>query len=292
MDLLALALQRTGGLSNADRLLLWNMIRDVEVFSRMDSGFAGELAGRRIEARRWNPARALMQATADRRECMRRGWQILGRWDAEYPRLLDRITDPPFVLFVAGRLPRSDDAWLGVVGTRHPSENARLAAWALGSGCARVRLGLVSGLAWGIDGAAHAGAVKGGGVTSAILPGGLDFVTPSGNRRLAQSILENGGALISECPPGTAPEPWRFVSRNRIIAGMAPMLVVVEAPEHSGALISAQFALEEGRDVLVHRAGLNTICGKGTLALASQGAQILEGTEDLLERYGNVDCRI
>ena len=173
-----------------------------------------------------------------------------------YPAALAEITDPPLVLYHRGRLPEAEAPWVAVVGTRHPTGAARRAACELGGGLARLGAVTVSGLALGVDSAAHRGSVEAGGVTLAVLGNGIDRVYPRSSEALARRILLAGGALLSEYPPGTLPLAHQFPARNRIISGMCRTVVVVEAPERSGALITADFALQEGRELFVHADGL------------------------------------
>jgi predicted Rossmann fold nucleotide-binding protein DprA/Smf involved in DNA uptake len=146
-------------------------------------------------------------------------------------------------------------------------------------------LGIVSGLARGIDAQAHLGTLDGGGYTCAVLGHGIDTVFPHSSRRVAQRIIEQGGALLTEYPPGVKPEPRFFPARNRIISGLVRGVVIVQAPKQSGALITADYALEQGRDVLVHRAGLTGNVGAGTQKLRDEGALAIESAAGILQGW-------
>jgi DNA processing protein len=172
------------------------------------------------------------------------------------------------------------------VGTRVPTEAAKQAAFALGRDLAAAGVVVVSGLARGIDGQAHRGAVEAG-LTVAVLGNGIDTVCPGGHEGLARKILATGGALVSEYGPGEPAFGYRFVERNRIISGLARSVVVVQAPARSGALITADFALDQGRDVVVHEAGLEGDRGAGTRALAVQGAPVVKTVADVLALWND-----
>lgn len=208
---------------------------------------------------------------------------VVGLWEPAYPRLLREIWDPPFLLWFRGQAPGPDLRLCAVVGTRQPTEAGRRAAWEFALSAARLGVGVVSGLAYGIDGAAHAGALDGGGYTIAVLAGGIDRVIPGGHRQLARRLLAEGSCLVSEFAPGVAVQKYFFPRRNRIISGLAPQLLVVEAPQGSGALISARQSLEEGRDVFIHRACLESCQGEGIRDLASLGAVPVVSMDELLQ---------
>jgi DNA processing protein len=147
-------------------------------------------------------------------------------------------------------------------------------------------LPVVSGLALGIDAMAHRGNLEGGAPTVAVLGSGLDMLYPASNRPLARRVLENGGLLLSEYPPGTGPFKWNFPARNRIISALARGVVIVEAPLKSGALITARFAIEQNRDLWVASAGTVSPLGEGTAKLAEEGAPVIKSGCDILEEWG------
>jgi DNA processing protein len=206
--------------------------------------------------------------------------------EERYPPLLRELYDPPAVLFYRGRLPDPERTMAAVVGTRKPTGMAATQAYAFGKALGEAGIPVVSGLALGIDALAHRGNIEGGGATVAVLGSGLGNVYPASNRALARRILESGGVLLSEYPPMTPPYRWNFPARNRIIAGLGRTTVVVEAPEKSGALITAQFALDLGRDVWIAQAGLVSPRGAGTAALANDGGRVISGIGPILEDWG------
>ncbi|MGL4524584.1 MAG: DNA-processing protein DprA [Spirochaetia bacterium] len=202
----------------------------------------------------------------------------------DYPALLREIYAPPFLLFYMGQLANPLHPALGVVGTRKPHVNTKNETAIFVREVAKSIGSIVSGMAIGIDGIAHRAALSVNAHTSAVLGSGFDFIYPNANKRLAVDIVHNGGALITEYPPETQPAIYTFPERNRIVAGLCRSLIVMEAPHRSGALITADFALEQGRDVFIHRIGLKP--ESGLEKLYEQGAIALERGADLLHSWG------
>jgi DNA processing protein len=198
----------------------------------------------------------------------------------KYPPLLAQIYDPPAVLYYRGELPPPDALLLAVVGTRKPCGAALSWTYDFARNAGRSGQALVSGLALGIDAMAHRGNVDGGGKTIAVLGSAVDEVYPMQNRQLARRILGSGGAIVSEYPPGTPPNKWHFPQRNRIISGLCSSTIVVEAGEKSGALITADFALEQNRDVGVAVGNSGAPFGTGCARLAEDGALLVKGIEN------------
>ncbi len=217
----------------------------------------------------------------------RAGVRWLARSDPEFPALLGAIHDPPVGLFLRGR---GDALLLGrpavaVVGARACSPYGAHVARALCRELAAAGLVVVSGLARGVDGEAHRGALEAGGTTVAVLGCGIDRDYPAAHAELARRIGE-AGLVVSEYAPGVEPAPWRFPARNRIIAGLAAATVVVEARERSGALITADLALEEGREVFAVPGEITSALAGGTNALLRLGATPLTAAADVLEAFG------
>ena len=215
------------------------------------------------------------------------GFRFLARSDPAFPTLLRAIHDPPPGLFLRGEaetalLARSAVA---IVGARACSAYGRQIARSLGRDLAAAGLVVVSGLARGVDAEAHRGALESSGATVAVLGCGIDRDYPAANRELARQIAATG-LVVSEYAPGVEPAPWRFPARNRIVAGLCAATVVVEARERSGALISADFALEEGREVFAVPGEITSALSAGTNALLRLGATPLTCAQDVLESYG------
>ena len=215
------------------------------------------------------------------------GFRFVARSDAAFPALLDRIHDPPPGLFLRGDAETDLLARpaVAVVGARACSAYGRQVARSIGRDLAAAGLVVVSGLARGIDADAHRGALESGGPTVAVLGCGIDRDYPAANRELARQIGA-AGLVVSEYAPGVEPAPWRFPARNRIVAGLCAATVVVEARERSGALITADFALEEGREVFAVPGEITSALSAGTNALLRLGANPLTRAADVLESYG------
>ncbi|MDE0234876.1 MAG: DNA-processing protein DprA [bacterium] len=198
-----------------------------------------------------------------------------------YPPWLAAIPDPPDLLFVRGALPTLPG--VAVVGSRRATRYGINLAKAVGAAVGRRGAVVVSGLARGIDGAVHQGVVEAGGRGLAVLGCGLDRWYPVSHRRLGEALLDNGGGVVTEYPPGTVPEPWRFPVRNRIITGLSRLVLVVEAAAGGGALISARLGLEQGREVLAIPGDIDRATSRGCNELIRDGAMPVLGTADLLD---------
>ena len=205
---------------------------------------------------------------------------IVSLWDERYPCLLRTIHDPPVLLYVRGRIPRGET--LAVVGARQASHAARRLTAEICTELAGRDITIVSGLARGIDSAAHQGALRGGGFTVGVLGCGIDRVYPSENERLFEQAAERG-AVISEYPPGTPPLSGHFPGRNRIISGMSRGVLVVEAAEGSGSLITVDFALEQGREVFAVPGPVYAPTSAGVNRLLKDGAHVATEARDILE---------
>jgi len=211
------------------------------------------------------------------------GVELVSRWDSGYPELLTQIHDPPPLLYVRGGLPGPQS--LAVVGARRASDAARSWTERLCAELAGAGVAIVSGLARGIDTAAHRGALRAGGATFAVLGCGIDVLYPPENKVLAQE-MERAGGVLSEYPPGAPPLPGHFPGRNRIISGLCRGTLVVEAAPESGSLITADFALEQGREVFAVPGPVYHPNGAGPNRLLKEGAQPVTEAADLLSFFG------
>ena len=205
----------------------------------------------------------------------------MDRHDAEFPAQLRAVPETPDVLYVRGALVRDDALAVAVVGARRATEYGEGVAEELGGQLAARGITVISGLARGIDSAAHRGALRAGGRTIAVLGSGADVIYPPENRRLA-ALIEQSGAVLSQFAPGTPPLPHHFPLRNRVIAGLALAVVVVEAAERSGALITARLAAEFGREVMAVPGRVTSPQSRGTHALIRDGAALVENWEDVV----------
>jgi DNA processing protein len=210
------------------------------------------------------------------------GLKIITWVDAHYPENLKTIYDPPIVLYVKGELKAEDALSIAIVGSRRPSFYGLNAAGEFAYELAHLGITIVSGLAYGIDTQAHRGALKASGRTLAVMGSGFKHIYPPENQELAEEIANNG-AVISEFPLGSRPLRQNFPRRNRVISGLSLGVLVAEAARNSGALITADFALEQGREVFALPGKIDSATSFGTNALIKQGAKLVSNVEDMLE---------
>lgn len=204
-----------------------------------------------------------------------------------YPSKLSTIFDPPSVLYVRGNVNLNEyGTSIGIVGSRSANNYGISVAEQISSELSRYGVRIISGGARGIDTAAHRGAIKNFGITFAVLGCGVNVTYPTENKKLFDSIVDNGGAIISEYPFGSQPEPWRFPARNRIISGMSDGLLVCQAPLASGSLITAHYALEQGRDVFAVPGNINDKRNSGSNKLIKDGAALVENAVDIISELG------
>jgi DNA processing protein len=211
------------------------------------------------------------------------GGSILTPSHAHYPEQLKEIYDPPAVLWIRGEVGLLSRPGIAVVGTRHPSTYGAGIAEMLSRDLAARRLVILSGMARGVDTAAHKGALAAGGKTVAVWGTGIDVIYPKENKRLAEQIVETGGAILSEYPLGTFPAPQNFPVRNRILSGLSIGVLVIEAAEHSGTRITARLAMEQNRDIYAVPGNVTNKNAWGPNTLIKQGAKLTATWEDVWE---------
>ncbi|MDO8515743.1 MAG: DNA-processing protein DprA [bacterium] len=214
------------------------------------------------------------------------GVELILRDDTRFPALLRETTHPPHGLYIKGILPDETHLHLGMVGTRKATDDGVRQARDIAKQLAARGIVIVSGLALGIDRASHMGALEAKGTTLAILGNGLDDIYPHTNKRLAEEILANGGALISEYALNTPSFPSNFLERNRIISGLSRGIVVIEAPVRSGSLATARFALEDNREIFVLPGPATHPNYQGSLKLIREGARLVRDASDIFEDLG------
>jgi DNA processing protein len=285
-----LALAHVSFLTPREKIVLSDILGGADRILALSLSDMAGLLGRRFVTETWEPGRLLDRAGECEKRLTEDGIGCIFYTDAAYPPQLREIFDPPVTLFYRGRLPNADALLVGVVGTRLPTGRARKAAFSLGFELAACGIGVVSGLARGIDCEAHEGCVEAGEYTAAVLGSGIDVIYPAQSRKTAQALLDGGGCILSEYPPGTPPLKHQFPARNRIISGLCRAVVVVQAPRKSGALFTAEYALDQGRDLFVHADGLEGDCGAGTKSLALSGAPAIRGCADLFREWGIIDA--
>ncbi len=208
---------------------------------------------------------------------------LIALTDERYPAILKEMVDPPLVLYVKGNVDALSQIQIAMVGSRHPSRQGIKQAEEFAYAIAEAGIAVTSGLAMGIDGASHRGALAAKGVTIAVFGTGLQHVYPACHRELAFNILDHHGALVSEFPPTTCAIPANFPRRNRVISGLSIGVLVVEAALKSGSLITARYALEQGRDVFAIPGSIHHPLAKGCHYLIRQGATLVETVLDILE---------
>ena len=247
----------------------------------LDGMIAEQPAGRVISR-----TALVARAAAALARAMHEGIALITWSDAAYPAALSAIADPPPVLWVRGNIATLSGPAVAIVGSRAGSPYSLTVAEQLAADLAARGVVVVSGLARGVDSAAHRGALAAPGATIGVLGSGVDVMYPAEHRPLARDIEAAGGAIVGELVPGTPPQPQFFPLRNRIISGLSRAVLVVEAGERSGSLITARCALEQGRDVLAVPGNVLSGRNRGGHALLRDGAKIVESADDILEELG------
>jgi DNA processing protein len=276
-----LAFLKAPGLSAARRRLLFDTLGSIEAIFQMTD----------LQARALKVSAASMQAlhkpdTAaiekDIHWMQANQCSLISLADQAYPALLARASDAPVAFFVRGDVARLAMPCIAMVGSRGATQGGLDFAKSLSSAFAKAGLTVVSGLALGIDAAAHAGALVGPGNTAAVMATGMDAIYPKQNQNLAEKICAEGGVIVTEMPLGTAPLPALFPQRNRIISGLSLGVVVVEASVQSGSLVTARFAGEQGREVFAVPGSIHNPMARGCHQLIRQGAKLIESADDVL----------
>jgi DNA processing protein len=281
--LLHLLLSRIDCLRPNERLDVVRCCRNVDSLISLAKDDVEKIIQRKLVRSRWQPSIHRKDAERDFADLTGGRIGCIFFEDNDYPSQLREIYDPPAMLYYRGKRLDRFPVGIALVGTRYPTGRARNAAFDLGWELSSQGASVVSGLARGIDAEAHRGALKGSGYLVGVLGCGLDFIYPRSSERLGHNILHSGGILISEYPPGTPPRKHHFPARNRIISGLARATVVIQAPASSGALITADCALDQGRDVYVHASGMDGSTGAGGRNLAGQGAPVIGSAAELMQ---------
>jgi len=207
---------------------------------------------------------------------------ILNINDEKYPKKLKEIYDPPISIYYKGNIEAINNKSVSIVGCREATEYGKKAAKYFAYNLAKQNINIISGLAKGIDCYSHMGAICAKGKTIAVVGTGLETTYPKENKEIENQIIQTGGAIISEYPLGTKPEKMNFPARNRIVSGLSEGIIVVEAKEKSGTLITVDFALEQGREVFVVPGNINSINSVGTNELIKQGAKVATSYIDII----------
>jgi DNA processing protein len=283
--LLRLAINRMTGLKPYEKLQLEDIVDSEHFFRSLNAPILSRIVGRTVTVDE-SPDELLRVAESDCIYLRDHDIHVVPYRSSHYPAALKEIYDPPYLLYVRGEIPLSDRPMIAIVGTREPTAEAMIAAIDLAQELSEDGFWVISGLARGIDAAAHRGALTGGGRTGAVLGSGIDAITPVGNREIGRRILDAGGFVCSEYAPGVRAAKHHFPARNRIISGLCRGVVIIQAPQRSGALITADYALDHGRDLFVHSAGTQPPVGEGSAELAADGALIISAAQDIYTEWG------
>lgn len=211
--------------------------------------------------------------------------KVINKRDENYPKALLNISNPPENLFVLGNEKILDNFGIAIVGSRNCTKYGEEVAKSIAYNLSKYNINVVSGMAKGIDSAAHIGTIMGKGKTIAVLGSGFKHIYPKENMELLKDIINSGGAVITEYEEDTLPKPENFPKRNRIISALSQGVVVVEAGKRSGSLITAEIALEEGKEVFAVPGNIISKTSKGTNELIKDGAKLVENVRDILEEY-------
>jgi len=278
----AIELTLVPGVGTQTQSRLWKRLPVLSETFAMDNGTleAFGIAADSVHALKSRAYRSMAEEIVD--WCGREDCHPFLRGTVEYPAALQEIYDPPLVLYARGKTELLSAPSLAIVGTRRPTFYGLQMAEGLASDLGSRGLAVVSGLARGIDAAAHRGCLESGGSTIAVLGCGIDVVYPREHRQLTERILQNG-LLLTEFPPGTSPSPQNFPVRNRIISGMALGALIVEASEYSGSLITARLAMEQNREVFAVPGNLTSPQSFGPNFLIKQGAKLVQSWRDVVE---------
>ena len=285
-ELLALAVNRVPFLRPLEKFRVMALFPRTDRFVALRRNDMEQILKRRFDDPGLPADYYLEAAERDRKGSTRGEFQCTFYWSRGYPPQLREIYDPPLLLYYRGQLPDWSRPLVAIVGTRHPTGQARESSYALAFELAGLGLTTVSGLARGVDAEAHRGSSDAGGRSVAVLGNGVDILFPRSSARVGRRMLAAGGVILSEYPPADPPLARNFPARNRIISGLARTTVVVQAPVRSGALITADYALEQGRELMVHRAGTTGERGAGSRGLAEQGAAVIDCASDILGDWG------
>lgn len=247
-----------------EKRILRNNLDNIKELALLSISDISNIVHRAIKTSLWHPDEIEKQTAYRLKLLEAYDIKVCTMEDNDYPALLKEIFDPPFMLFWRGNIECALKKSIAIVGTRHASAMGLKTTFEVAKKIAEKGINVVSGLALGIDGAAHKGALAAriadtnrNGSTCAVIACGVDSLYPASHSKLGGSIIEKGGCVLSEYPPASLPQKWCFPARNRIISGLSSVTAVIEAPAGSGALITADFAIEQGRELAFHAYGVN-----------------------------------
>lgn len=272
---LSLLLQHFGSLDAIPHTLTADDLCKMGMVKRSAESLANKMQGVSLE--KLDHAQMLMS---------QRGYSLMWYYDEDFPESLKNISDPPLFLFYKGDMKKLPRRSLAVVGTRSPSQDGAYAIQKIIPPLVSSGFCIVSGLALGIDTLAHKQALQSGGSTVAFLGSGIDMIYPSSNQSLAHEIVQKGGVVFSEFPLGTRPDPYNFPRRNRLVSGFSEGVLIVEGKEKSGSLITADFAMEQGKEVFAVPGSIRNELSMGPHKLIADGACLVQSAEDILSVFG------
>ncbi|CEM60816.1 DNA-protecting protein DprA [Treponema phagedenis] len=280
-----IALSHCYFLKGKERLFLNSVLDTLQELAVLSIDDLAQLIKRPLRIQNFQLSDLPMLVAKDMKLMQAYNISLLSIEDEAFPVSLKEIFDAPPVIFYRGTFPKDAAQSVGMVGTRSPTGAGIKTALDFAKEFGEARVPVISGLARGIDAFSHKGAIEGGGCTVAVLACGVDRIYPRSNARLAAKIIETGGCILSEYPPGEDVMKYRFPQRNRIISGISRAVVIVEAPEKSGALITADFALEQGKDVFVCASVLESVQNAGGEKLYKDGAFAVNSAKEVLNDW-------
>ena len=288
--ILALALCRVEGIGAVSIRKLLEKAGDVSEIRKLQAESLQKLLGEKKAAllKNWDAPENLEQAKQQEEQWKKKGISFDFLWEEAYPKRLKEISDPPLVLYRIGKLPEPGKKMAAIVGARACSSYGKEMAEYFARGLAKEGIGIVSGMARGADGIAQRAALSAGGYSVAVLGCGVDVCYPEENRALYEKLRETG-CILSEYPPGTLPHSRLFPPRNRIISALSDLVLVIEAREKSGTLITVDMALEQGKDVFAVPGRITDTCSRGCNRLIGNGAGIAVSVAQLLQELQGSD---
>ena len=277
----AYMLHNISGIGNKTLFRLHEEFGDARSIYRADDKYLRKLLTQK-QMELFSKAKASWDVQKEYEDLYRRGIDFYYYFANDYPAKLKDIPDPPYGLYCIGRLPYEDNPAVSIIGARNSSEYGKYVAKQFGKNLAEHNVQIISGMARGVDGIGQQAAIDAGGTSFGVLGSGVDICYPSENRGLYEALITNGG-IISEYAPGTQPKPQFFPPRNRIISGLSDAVLVVEARQKSGTLITVDMALEQGREVFAVPGRICDSLSGGCNSLIRQGAEIVTSAEDIIE---------
>jgi len=284
-----IALSYDQSITSIEKVLFYDKYQSSEKILGLNKNVIKNILGRRWSGRSFNPDELLKKAEKSLPYINKTGIKVVKYCDNDYPEILKKIPDLPFLLYVKGNLNFNYDKSIAVVGTREPDENGINRTINYTSELVKNSFIIISGLAEGVDTAAHKTTVENKGKTIAVIGCGIDRIYPAANKDLVKKIIEKNGALISEYPPGIIPNKWNFPKRNRIIAGLSQAVLITQSPEKSGTLITANLTVIYDRKLFVINSDCFSYKDSGNKNLIFLGAIAVKSPEELIMKLKEIN---